>query len=312
MRYLRFALYQSYIANIQKNKRKALFLINIGIFFSIFAVSSAIISFLIERNISLKQSEILEYQISISETSSFVANLEILINDLDISNKSEDSSRVDKQFFSETKLGNKIFSANDFYAPYLQSAYEEIKDIERSFSSIGEDFGIKNISDLFDINNELHQGILELIKPSYPQEKIDRYVNSVLSANSAYQKFNNINFENYKFKKFQTFEEIYLEIKQYKTLHINSPNSKIIDDYFTVLEFNFDISQWLKEMLYFIKSSTNAEDDFLIEANKEILSLSKNEKNIILITFLFQFCVFIIIQVFEINSINFSLRKKLK
>ena len=67
MRYLRFTLLQSYILSIQKNKRKALLLINCGIFIAIFAVSSAIISFFIERDISEKQSEILQYQIQIKE-----------------------------------------------------------------------------------------------------------------------------------------------------------------------------------------------------------------------------------------------------
>ena len=80
MRILRFTLLQSYIQSIQKNKRKALILINTGIFLSIFAISSAVISFLIEREISKKQSEILEYQITIKETSTLISDLEMMFN----------------------------------------------------------------------------------------------------------------------------------------------------------------------------------------------------------------------------------------
>ena len=42
--------------------------------------------------------------------------------------------------------------------------------------------------------------------------------------------------------------------------------------------------------------------------NKEIINLSKNEKNIILVTFIFQFVIFCIIQVFEVSSMNYSLK----
>ena len=83
MRFLRFTLLQTYFSNIKKNKRKALLLINTGIFFSIFAVSSAMVSFFIERNISIKQSEIIEYQISIKENSTLIASLEQMYNQYD-------------------------------------------------------------------------------------------------------------------------------------------------------------------------------------------------------------------------------------
>ena len=46
--------------------------------------------------------------------------------------------------------------------------------------------------------------------------------------------------------------------------------------------------------------------------NGEIILLSTKEKNIIFITFIFQFFIFIIIQVFEINSLNHSLKRKPK
>ena len=266
MRYLRFTLLQSYILSIQKNKRKALLLINCGIFIAIFAVSSAIISFFIERDISEKQSEILEYQIQIKEGSTMMADLEAMFNQYSLTIKNEEDIRVDKQFFSETKLGNKVFSANDFYIPYIQYSAKEISDLERAISTEEDDeYGSMSIADLFDINN--------------------------------------------KFNQFQTLEEISLEIKEYETFHLNSSNSKLIDDYFIIMNFDFAIKKWFSSFLYLMKSFGAADEDFLNEINQEIIDLSKKEKNIILLTFLFQFFVFVIIQVFEINSINFSIRK---
>ena len=64
MRFLRFTLLQSYILSIQKNKRKALLIINTGIFLSIFSFSSATISFFIEKKISDIQNELTITQIS--------------------------------------------------------------------------------------------------------------------------------------------------------------------------------------------------------------------------------------------------------
>lgn len=312
MRYLRFTLLQAYISSIQKNKKKALLLINTGIFFSIFAVSSAIISFFIERDISKKQSEILEYQISQKEGSTMISDLEMMLNQYTISIKNEENVRVDKQFFSETKLGNKIFSANDFYAPYLQYQAKEILDLERAISTEEiDEYGSMSIADLFDVNNKFNQELIEIIKETWSQEDIDSFTDSILDVGKAYKEVKKINFEDYKFKKFQTLEEISLEIKKYKTFHINSSNSKLIDDYFTVINFEYAVKEWFSNFLYLMKSFGSGEKDTLNQLNKEIIILSKKEKNIILLTFLFQFFVFIIIQVFELNSINFNLRKKI-
>tara|TARA_B100000989_G_C19510040_1_gene458511 strand:- start:843 stop:1784 length:942 start_codon:yes stop_codon:yes gene_type:complete len=312
MRLLRFTLLQSYIQSIQKNKRKALLLINTGIFLSIFAVTSAIISFFIETDISKKQSDILEYQISIKESSTIIADLEMMFNQYTQSIKNEENIRVDKQFFSETKLGNKVLSVNDFYSPFIRYSAKEMEDLERAISTEEDDeYGLMTIVDLFDVNNKFNKDILKSIKESWDEEDIEEFTSSIVSVGKAYKELKKINFENYKFKKFQTLEEIFLEIKQYETLHINNSNSKIRDDYFTILEFEFAFKNWIFDFLKLLKGVSLSEEEYLIEINEEILILSKKEKNIILITFLFQFLVFIIIQVFEVNSINFNLKKRL-
>ena len=51
-------------------------------------------------------------------------------------------------------------------------------------------------------------------------------------------------------------------------------------------------------------------DDTISNYEKEILRYSKLERNIILSTFILQFIIFSIIQIFEINSVNFNLKKK--
>lgn len=312
MRLLRFTLLQSYIQSIQKNKSKALLLINTGIFLSIFAVTSAIISFFIERDISKKQSEILEYQISIKETSTMIADIEMMFNAYSQSILNEENIRVEKQLFSETKLGNKVLSVNDFYSPFIQYTIKDIEELERDISTEEDgEYGILRVVDLLDVNNKFNKDVIQMIKESWDEEDVEKFTSRIVRAGKAYKELKKINFENYQFKKFQTLEEIFLEIKEYESLHINNPNSKSRDDYFTILEFEFAIKNVLLNLLNFIKGASSFEEEQLAEMNEEILILSKKEKNIILITFFFQFFVFIIIQVFEVNSINFNLKKRL-
>jgi hypothetical protein len=312
MRLLRFTLLQSYIQSIQKNKSKALLLINTGIFLSIFAVTSAIISFFVERDISKKQSEILEYQISIKETSTMITDLEMMFNAYSKSILNEENIRVDKQFFSETKLGNKVLSVNDFYAPFIQYTAKDIEELERVISTEDDDvYGFMTLVNLFDVNNKFNKDVLQSIKESWDEEDVEKFTSSIVRVGKAYKEIKKINFENYKFKKFQTLEEIFLEIEEYEALHINNLNSKSRVDYFTILEFELAFKNWIFSFLNLIKGTSSAEEEYLAETNEEILILSKKEKNIILITFLFQFLVFIIIQVFEVNSINFNLKKRL-
>ena len=59
---------------------------------------------------------------------------------------------------------------------------------------------------------------------------------------------------------------------------------------------------------FFYELSLAYEDD-IFKLNKEIVGLSKQESKIIIVAFIFQFIVFIIIQYFEVLSIQ---PKKLK
>ena len=99
MRILRFTFLQSYFLTINKNKKKALTLINTGIFFTVFAITSALISFSIETKISKKESELIQLQISILETGRDVADIDIWLSIWESDHNENQSSRVFNQFF---------------------------------------------------------------------------------------------------------------------------------------------------------------------------------------------------------------------
>ena len=59
-----------------------------------------------------------------------------------------------------------------------------------------------------------------------------------------------------------------------------------------------------------MKGFKGLNESLIEEGKKEILYYSNQERNIISITFIFQFTIFLIIQIFEINSVKFNLKKK--
>tara|TARA_B100001123_G_C15277073_1_gene1012573 strand:- start:1049 stop:1984 length:936 start_codon:yes stop_codon:yes gene_type:complete len=309
MRVYRFTLLQSYFSIINKNKKKALLLINIGIFFTIFAVSSAMISFFIEKKISDNQNELLALQIEVKESSSMLASLEMLVNNFDLLISNEEVIRSEKQFLSETKLGNKIFSENDFFSPYIYFLGNALKDIERSFKidASGDSF---SIVDMFDINSEINQGLLAMINVNWDDDEIKKFTDTIIAAKEEYDEIKKIDFENYNLTNIPSLKDITIEILNYKSKHINKPNSKIADDYDSATYFQFALYDYMKQMIKLVKGLNATNETDIANLNKNILSLSKKEKNIILLTFIFQFMVFIIIQVFEVNSINYHSKKK--
>ena len=82
-------------------------------------------------------------------------------------------------------------------------------------------------------------------------------------------------------------------------------------DYVTAFKYKYSVAYLFEtviEMLDIAISSSNEEMKILSD---EIIRLSKLEKNLILSTFVLQFVIFLIIQLFEISSITREKRIKL-
>ena len=103
MRFLRFTLLQSYILSIQKNKRKALLIINTGIFLAIFAFTSATISFFIEKKISDIQNELTVSQIETRQVNNIISFFENELNTLEKFLLKEDNIKSEKRFLDVFK-----------------------------------------------------------------------------------------------------------------------------------------------------------------------------------------------------------------
>ena len=300
MRFLRFTFLQSYFLTINKNKKKALTLINIGIFFTVFAITAALISYSIETKISKKESELIQLQISILKTGREVAEIETWLSIWESSHNENQSSRVFSQFFSNTKLGSRTISQKDYFAPNIYYSLIEIKELSDP------EFNV------FDNNDPFYKEIIETLTGVWDEEDIDKFKKAVFNFTESYKKIEKLDFNDFKNNKIPSLDEILNEILNYSENNLNSVNDKLSDYDFAIDTFNLRAIQWGKQLMKVFKAMHAFERDYMNEVNKEIISYSKNEKNIILITFIFQFFIFLIIQFFEVNSFNSNIKKIIK
>ena len=300
MRFLRFTFLQSYFLTINKNKKKALTLINTGIFFTVFAITAALISFSIETKISKKESELIQLQISILETGRRVSDIDTWLSIWESGHNENQSSRVFNQFFSNTKLGSRTISQKDYFTPSIYYGLIEIKEL------IDPEFNV------FDNNDPYYKEIINMLTDVWDEEDIDKFKKAVFNFTESYKKIEKLDFNDFKNKKIPSLDEILNEILNYSENNLNSVNDKLSDYDFAIDTFNLRAIQWGKQITKVLKSTHAYERDYMNEVNKEIMSYSKNEKNIILITFIFQFFIFLIIQFFEVNSFNSNIKKIIK
>jgi len=299
MKFLRLTLLHSYFLN-NRNKKKALSLINIGIFFTIFAISSAIISFFIETKISEKEEELIYLQIETLQTGKEISDIEMFMFIYESQLDNEQESRILQQFLSTTKLGSRTVSQEDFYTPYIYYSLLEIKDL------------ITPDADLTNKDDPINKGMIELVTGVWDDEDVIKLKNSIIDFSKSYKKIEKLNLNDFKYEKIPSQDEILKEILNHSKHNLISENDKISDYHYNIILFDIAAVKYFKQMIKFLKSTHATNRDNIDEINKEIISLSKNEKNIILITFIFQLIIFVIIQFFEINSFTANFKKKTK
>ncbi len=291
--------------SLTKNKKKALMLINIGIFLSIFGTTSAIVSFYIETKIDEKEFILTETQIEQRNNAKYINDVFERRNELNIMTQGEIDSTETLEFLAKTKLGTKIISEYDLYLPFIfyhqnsldNNWYEEMfKDPTRSI-------------------------IINFIK-NYTKESDEEtkrlYMKAYTDAEYSYSLIKDININAYQDKIFNS--NIINLLREFKK-NVDDDNANIEDHQW---QYNDELYNQYKKVVYFYKSIDDLmgligeifytfEDKDLKKIdklNKEIIDLSVLEKNTILYAFIFQLLIFIIIQFFEISSINLNYNKK--
>ena len=297
MRFLRIAFLSSYLSYLSKNKKKALKFLNLGIFLCIFAISTAAISFFIERKISIKQTELLYLQIEDKYYSLLKSEIEPSMNSYSTLLVFEDNYKVEKEYLAQSNIESQILTDLDFMGPYIFSNMLSINEIAED----------KELMEFFDPNSTYMKDLLTALESGWDKEDVDKFKEALNNSYESLLKVKKINIETYKLKEIQKLDDIIFEIINYEKNNLYNYNEKIFSDYFEIKSFFHNFIHFTEELMQVIASYKEVGQEEIQKINSEIILLSKKEKNYILGTFIIQFIIFTIIQFFEVNSINFNL-----
>jgi len=274
----------------KKNLKKALLAINFGIFLSIFAASSSIITLIVENRISN-----LEYQhIDRSRAKRMlerkepdIARIKLLLKFV---SDTEYNEEININFIRLNEFGKKITSGQDLFTVKIFGIYDLIQelgddlllyddDVERlaPFSTLDENKAKK----LFNRFNELQKKYSE-----------DVDVNKAKYADIIFN---------------SSYESLLSEINSKKnSLYDKVEENQELIEFFDL--FN-EVLDFLQGVYLGLNLSFKADLD---QVNEDIKYYSYLQKNLILIAFVLQLIIFLIIQYFEVNSLSKETKIKIK
>jgi len=251
-----------------------------------FAISAAVITFVIETKIDKIEFDlILVHKEKKSDQKDVNEMIKLQSQTISLTNAAK--SLIDLyEYTASTKLGEYTVSVNDIYLP---SVFIDTEDAETYAEFLDEDIWIPFTEMLTE----------DLGKESEEVEKLKKAVENL----NKYQDF---------FKK--DFSKYYTDIFNYdankvskearKKTTINYWDDEVYEDYLT-LDKIFEEIIVMFEVMYSYQDTTDIYyEEVISELNKEILDLSRLETKVIIFAFIFQFIAFLIIQYFEIKSIQ--------
>ncbi|MDA7556821.1 hypothetical protein N8729_02580 [Candidatus Pelagibacter sp.] len=281
-----------------KNTKQFLLFINIGIFLSIFAISSAVITFYTETKIDSIEFDLITEHNDKKYFDDTLDSFAELRNTLYSQTKHESDMISLYQHSASTKLGSKLLSINDIYLPivFIDLNSEDSKYFKMFFEEYE---GINFLDQVIEAVNLFYES------DDWLPKELDITINAVRKHkdlfNKDYSKYYDKIF-NYNFS--SILNEVY-----YENNGIIDTDNQIYIDYYEMREFGEELDNlfYLLE-IYFTDISSNSQA-LINDYNEKIIKLSKRENNIIIIAFFLQLIIFCIIQYFEINSIQ-QARKK--
>lgn len=298
MKFLKFSMLMTYFA-LEKNSKRALLIINVGIFLSIFACSAAFISLYIENKVSqfeflhLEESKYKrEMERTIQLIPSITGELRQVVN-------IEDTNQEFSELMRFNNFGKLIISSNDIQASGLYEITYTIKDFDEYMEIF--DLYVKDEEYLKEVLPVYHEEFKQLVKETKKNLNILRKLEDKEKI-----------FENILYNRSydDLFDELLVSLKESTK---KKQNLKFIGEYskeFLLAEKIVDQFYELIEYTLLITSSSITYSDIALkDINNEIKYFSKLEKNLILSAFILQLSIFIIIQFFEISSVNFNLKR---
>ena len=289
MRLLKLSILINYFS-LNKNIKKAVTTIHIGIFLSIFAASSAIISLYIENEISDLEYELASWSESKRYQERASAKLPRLVSDF---HRYMDIDKIYRDFTQTLKLTNfwnRAISHEDRYIPFYYDI-DEVLELEDSMTG-------EEIAGLKDLINKY---------PEYTKKKylqiIDDFpkIFKTIIPNDEIKKYRSILFDS-------SYQNLLDEINNYENqLMFEGKLYQYYEDTYKIYDFAIEFINMIDSLsLYMIEIHEQTID----ELNDAIIKKSLFEKNLVLTIFVLQFLIFLIVQFFELSSV--SLNSKIK
>ena len=294
MKILKLSILMNYFA-IAKNSKRAIFIINIGIFLSIFALTAASISIYIENKVSNLEFEHLEGSRFKTDMEKISQQVIIYKNQFRQSINSEDTHEQYIEFLRLNNFGKAISSPNDLQVAPLYSLVRDIKFINESLPLMND---MLKMGDEMLTDEELEETRLTI-------NRLREVITSLGELNLT--ELESIIYD----RSFKDLgDEILQQLKnesRIKYLRDQGKFEKEFNDYKIMLH---DLEELFTFLIRLLSQSLIVNDLGLEEINEKIINLSNKEKNIILAAFLLQLLIFVIIQFFEISSVNLTLKKR--
>ena len=293
MKLLKLSMLINYFA-IAKNSKRAIFIINVGIFLSIFALTAASVSIYIENKVSTLEFRHLEKSKYKTDMEKISQEAILYKNQLRQQINSEDTYEQNIEFLRLNNFGKAITSPNDLQAIPL---YFTIRD---------EDF-INEFEPLMTFFVKMGEGMLSEME----LEDIESVANRAQEALVLISKLNVTELESIIYDRSYNDlgDEIIEQLKNESRLKFLRDQGKFEQEYDYLKTFYYDIEKLFTSVMRMVSQAIIINDLELKEINEEIINLSNKEKNIILAAFFLQLFIFIIIQFFEISSVNLTLKK---
>ena len=282
-----------------KNTKQFLLFINIGIFLSIFAISSAVITFYTETKIDSIEFDLITEHNDKKYYDDTLDDFSKIRNTIYSLQKSEDDLVNLYQHSASTKLGSKLLSINDIYLPILffDLSSEDSKYFQMFF---GDDVdGIDYMKVIMDQVNSFYNN----------DDWLPKRLNKKLKSIKEYKDILNKDYNKYYDKVFSYNYSSILNEVYYENDQLVDTDNQIYIDYNKMRKFYEEIDDLFYLIEIYLTDYAVHSQSLIDAGNSEIIKLSKRENNIIIIAFFLQLIIFCIIQYFEINSIQ-EARKK--
>lgn len=285
MKLLRISLLLNFFKD-SKNKEKFLAYINIGLFLSIFAISAAVITFVIETKIDKTEFTLILVH---KEKKSYQRdnNEMIKLQSQYISLNNAAKSLIDLyEYTASTKLGEYTLSVNDIYLPNVFIDTEDSEEL-RIF-----------------LDDEIWIPFTEMLTKDLGKESEEvKKLKKALENLNKYKDFFQKDFSKY-YADIFNYDANKVSKEARKKTTINYWDDEVYEDYLTLDKIFEEILVMFEVMYSYYDTTDIYYEEVISELNKKILDLSRLETKVIIFAFIFQFIAFLIIQYFEIKSIQ--------